>query len=486
MELVPGEQVERYVIESRIGAGRMSTTYRVRHVTLDTFHALTVPNEPIKALRVRLVAGARIAARLRHPHVIAATDVLELRGEPALVLDHVEGPSLEDYWSSHELSEQAIDALAAGMLDGLAFIHRNGVVHRNLKPRNVIVDLGGDIAVPRITDFTLAKVMGKPMRKRKRKRVFGTAQYMSPEQTIDADSVDPRADVWSAACLLYQLCSGWSPFDGPSNDDIFEAVRAGRYVPLRNRVPTAPKRWADAIAAALVVDREKRCETINHLADMWFDGTTERPKMAAKTPPVGQIALVFTDIQGSTRIWEANEDLARHSLRAHDAVMRASLHRHGGYEVKTEGDAFMVAFKDPSKAVGFCIDVQRELHAHPWSGELLALPEASEGPGFRGLRVRMGVHVGEPEARARGDQIDYFGPMVNRSARIASAGHGGQILVSESTWQMARTSLVEAPHVSPLGAFKLRGLAGNQRIVQVLPAELAQRSFPPVKATAAH
>jgi len=472
------------VVVSRIGAGRMSTTYGVRHVTLNTPHALVVPNERIRGLLLRMVAGAKIQARLRHPGIVSATDVLDLDGLPALVLDHVEGPDLAQFVSSHDLDEPSIDALAAGLFDAVGWLHRNSVLHRHLKPQNVMVDLGGNLVVPRITDFTLARAMGQTeaRRRRKKPRVFGTASYMSPEQTHDSDLVGPPADIWSLGCILYYLCTGETAFDGPDPEATFEAVRAGRYKPLEKRLLGAPARWGRAIAGSLVVDDDDRIPTAEALAERWFEGTSERPKMSAKTAPVGRVTLVFTDIQGSTRLWEAEQDVARHSMRAHDAVMRASLHRHGGYEVKTEGDAFMVAFTHPVSALRFCLEVQRELHGHPWSPDLLALPEATEAPGFRGLRVRMGIHIGEPEARTRGNKVDYFGPMVNRAARIASAGHGGQILVSKGAWNLARAKFRDDTATKMLGKFSLRGLAGTQEIIQVLPTELAERTFPPIKA----
>jgi len=481
MDLVPGTHVERYVVESRIGSGRMSTTYRVRHITLNTLHALTVPNDGSRALRRRMVAGARIQAGMRHPNVIAATDVLDLEGSPALVLDHVEGPTLGDFIQSNELDERSIDAIVNGLFEAVSFIHNNGIVHRHIKDRTVMIDLGREVAMPRLTDFTLAKVMGQSERPRKKVRVFGTPQFMSPEQTYDSDAVDHRADLWSLGCLLYYIVTGEHPFAVQSHEDVFTQVRQGRYTPVKKLVPSAPKRWIRAIEEALQVDLEDRVSSVADLADHWFAGSTERPAMVAKMPPVGKIALVFTDIQGSTTIWEHAEDLARHSLRAHDAVMRACLHRHGGYEVKTEGDAFMVAFKNPARAVRFCFDVQKELQEHPWSDDLLAMPEAKIEPGFRGLRVRMGVHVGQAEARARGSQMDYFGPFVNRAARIASAGHGGQILVSKTCWDIAE-SKVEDHDVKPLGVFRLRGIVDEQEILQVLPQDLKERTFLPVKA----
>ncbi len=482
MQLVPGSMVERYIVEARLGAGRMSTTYRARHSVLDTLHALTLPNHPSEALRRRLIKGARVQARLRHPAVVAITDVLDHDGVPAIVLDHVDGPTLEDFIASNNFDENGIDAIAGGLIDAVGWLHRNGVVHRNLKPRNVIVDLGGDEATPRITDFTLARVLGQPQRKRKKPRVFGTASYMSPEQTIDSDNVGTQSDLWALGALLYLLITKKPAF--PDDELVFQAVRNGQYVPLRRRVPSAPLRWVDAISECLTVPLKERTLSAEVMADTFFAGSSKRSKMSSKTAPVGKLALVFTDVQGSTQLWEKKTETARHSLKAHDAVMRASLQRHGGYEVKTEGDAFMVAFQDPAKALDFCLDVQLSLHEHPWSDELLAMQEAREELGFCGLRVRMGIHIGEPEVRAHNGSVDYFGPMVNRSARIAHAGHGGQILISQEAWDKAQGKLTINPNPTRLGAFRMRGLDGTQEIIQVLPDGLTERTFPPVRAEA--
>lgn len=483
MQLIPGSMVERYAIEARIGAGRMSTTYRARHTVLDTLHALALPNGSNAALRRSLIKGARVQARLRHPTVVGVTDVLDHGGVPGIVLDHVDGPTLEEFIASHEFDENSIDAIAGGLIDAVAWLHRNGVVHRNLKPRNIIVDLGGDDAIPRITDFTLARVLGQTQRKRKKPRVFGTAAYMSPEQTVDSDSVGTQSDLWALGCLLYLLVSKKPAFR--DDDQVFHAVQNGQYLPLRVRVPSAPIRWVDAISEALSVDLRDRAPSAEALADTWFAGSSiPRQRMSSRIAPVGKVALVFTDVQGSTRIWEKQTETARHSLKAHDAVMRAALQRHGGYEVKTEGDAFMVAFADAAKALDFCLDVQTSLHEHPWSDELLALDEAREEDGFCGLRVRMGIHIGEPEARAHNGIVDYFGPMVNRSARIAHAGHGGQVLISAEAWKKAEPKATLDVVATPLGAFRMRGLDGAQEILQVLPPDLANRTFPPVRAEA--
>jgi class 3 adenylate cyclase len=486
MELVPGTVVGRYVVEARLGAGAASSSYRARHQVLDTLHALTVPNPEMRAVHQRLVEGARIQARLRHPNVISATDVLDLDGIPVVVLDYVDGPNLEAYVGSHpDIDVDGIDALAAGLFDGLAWLHTNGVAHRHLKPRNVILDLSGKVVRPRLTDFMFSKAFGVTAPETRRgPKVFGTPAYMAPEQTFDSKSADHRADLWALGCVLYFVCTSRGPFDATTQEETFERVRRGYRDPLRRHVPSAPARWENAIRRCLTVDPDERGPTADAIAEEWFAGVAERPRLSSRVAPVGEVTLVFTDIQGSTKFWEQNPDLMRNCLRAHDALMRAAIGRHAGYEVKTEGDAFMIAFGDPVQAARFCLDVQRELYHQPWPDDLLAFKEASEGPGFRGIRVRMGIHTGEPEPRAMGpDQVDYYGPAVNRAARVGGAGHGGQIVVSAETWDRIEDHLREDEVVvRDLGTFGLKGLDGWQELVQILPPELAERTFPAVKA----
>jgi predicted ATPase/class 3 adenylate cyclase len=198
------------------------------------------------------------------------------------------------------------------------------------------------------------------------------------------------------------------------------------------------------------------------------------------------VALVFTDVQGSTRLWERCGPSMRAALEVHDRVLRALLAGGGGYEVKTQGDSFMIAFSTVLEALRWCLEAQEALLRAPWPAELLAQPEAAEehGPGgllHRGLRVRMGLHVGEPDCRMdeRTGRVDYLGRMVNVAARVASAGHGGQVLVSGGAWAQAAPALeaLGRPAVRPLGTFRLKGIDDAVALVEVLPASLAERRF---------
>lgn len=155
-------------------------------------------------------------------------------------------------------------------------------------------------------------------------------------------------------------------------------------------------------------------------------------------PPIGQVALVFTDIKNSTALWETNGGM-QSAMRLHNFLLRRQLRNIGGYEVKTEGDAFMVSFQNVTSALLWCFQVQIHLLKENWPQELLESEEGREvyddetGEVLqRGLSVRMGIHWGWPvcEADPITRRMDYFGPMVNRASRISGAADGGQILVS--------------------------------------------------------
>ena len=165
--------------------------------------------------------------------------------------------------------------------------------------------------------------------------------------------------------------------------------------------------------------------------------------------PSGTVTFLFTDIQGSTRRWEADPDAMRAALTAHDEVLRSAVEAHGGWLFKHTGDGVIAAFSSARAAVDAAAAAQRAL----------------------GLPVRMGVATGEAQER----DGDYFGAVLNRAARVMGAGHGGQILVAAST-----ASLVEGVDFADLGEHRLRDLSSAARLFQVRAEGLAER-FPPLR-----
>ncbi len=166
--------------------------------------------------------------------------------------------------------------------------------------------------------------------------------------------------------------------------------------------------------------------------------------MEART---GAVTFLFTDVEGSTRWWEEHPAEMGPALRLHDGIIRAAVEGHRGDVFATGGDGFAVAFNDPADAVQAALEAQDGLGIAPWRD------------GLR-LRVRMGIHTGSAEAR----DGDYFGPTLNRAARLMAAGHGGQILVSESTRALLEP---EVWSLQDLGRHRLKDVTHPQQIFQV-------------------
>ena len=166
--------------------------------------------------------------------------------------------------------------------------------------------------------------------------------------------------------------------------------------------------------------------------------------MMAPIQPSGLVTFMFTDVEGSTRLWSAGPEAMSASLEVHDQIMRSVVEAHGGYVFTTAGDSFAVAFSRASDAVAAAQRAQHELAAAEWPGPA--------------LRVRMGLHLGEAEESGG----DFFGPVVNTAARVEAAGHGGQVLITDAV----RTAAVVA-EVTDLGVRTLRDVAEPLRLFQL-------------------
>jgi predicted ATPase/class 3 adenylate cyclase len=181
------------------------------------------------------------------------------------------------------------------------------------------------------------------------------------------------------------------------------------------------------------------------MAAVWQDGDmTEHDDRIVAALPSGTVTFLFTDVEGSTRLWAADKDAMSASLLVHDAILRGAIEGNGGYVFTTAGDSFAAAFGRASDAVRAATESQRALSDAAWPGPV--------------LRVRMGLHLGEAEERGG----DYFGPVVNTAARVEAAGHGGQVLITDAV----RTAAVAAD-VTDLGMRTLRDVAEPLRLFQL-------------------
>jgi len=173
-------------------------------------------------------------------------------------------------------------------------------------------------------------------------------------------------------------------------------------------------------------------------------------RVSAGDPPSGVVTFLFTDIEGSTRRWEADAEAMRAALLVHDEVVRAAIEEHDGFLFSHTGDGVVAAFASPTSAVEAAVVAQRALE----------------------LPVRMGIATGEAELR----NGDYFGTVLNRAARVMAAGHGGQILLADST-----ANLLSGVDLVDLGPRRLRDLPMPVVVLQVRAAGL-RTEFPPLRA----
>ncbi len=188
-----------------------------------------------------------------------------------------------------------------------------------------------------------------------------------------------------------------------------------------------------------------------------------RASDAEPSLPTGTVTFVFSDIEGSTTRWERFPDAMRDAVRAHDAIMRASIAAHGGRVFKTIGDAFCAAYARPEDAAAGALEAQRAL-------------AASDFAAVDGLRVRMAIHLGSADER----DGDYFGPPLNRVARLVSVGHGGQIVLSGVAAEMLRGTLAPDVALRDLGEHRLKDLAQPEHVFQLAAADLPAE-FPPLR-----
>ena len=196
--------------------------------------------------------------------------------------------------------------------------------------------------------------------------------------------------------------------------------------------------WPWLVGAVCAFGREGH---IGWVADC-ADGVVGRWVVTGR--PSGTVTFLFTDVEGSTRLWAADTEAMSASLLVHDAILRTAIEANFGYVFTTAGDSFAAAFGRASDAVRAAMESQGALSGASWPGPV--------------LRVRMGLHLGEAEER----DGDYFGPVVNTAARVEAAGHGGQVLITESVRSAAAVS-----DVTDLGMRKLRDVADPIRVFQL-------------------
>ncbi len=261
----------RYELDGVVGRGGMAEVYRARDIRLDRVVAVKTLREDLardQTFQARFRREAQSAASLNHPSIVAVYDTGEDDNPggshiPYIVMEYVDGRTLRDLLRDDRrlLPERALE-ITDGVLRALDYSHRNGIVHRDIKPGNVMLTRGGQV---KVMDFGIARAVSDAQATMTQTaQVIGTAQYLSPEQAR-GERVDARSDLYSTGCLLYELLTGRPPFLGDSPVAIaYQHVRENPIPP--SRIDPEVPQWADAIVLrAMAKDPRDRYQSATEM-----------------------------------------------------------------------------------------------------------------------------------------------------------------------------------------------------------------------------
>lgn len=311
-----GRIIGNYRIVDKIGEGGMGVLYLAEHLKLPKKYAIKSLLPELTAnpkFRERFRNEASNQARLEHPNIVDAVDYLELGNEFFFVMNYVDGEDLSRLIGRRGiLPESEALSIFKGILEGLGFAHRKGVIHRDMKPSNVLIDRENR---PRITDFGIAILAGGKRLTTGTGSAVGTAWYMSREQILRPDRIDQRTDIYSAGIILYEMLTGTVPFDGETEYVVQEKQC--------NAVPPDPRKANPALREGLVKivlkalakepsDRFQSCEEILEAIQSYEKSALPSPAtpLWRYGPPLVLLALIMV-IGSGAYLWWRDASLMR-------------------------------------------------------------------------------------------------------------------------------------------------------------------------------
>lgn len=249
----------QYRILRLLGRGGMGAVYLARDLTLEREVAIKVvtPASGATGMYDRFRREAKTAAKLSHPNIVPLHAFGEVEGTPYFVMGYVRGESLADRMRRDgKLPEDEVRRILAEIADALDHAHRQGVVHRDVKPDNVLLEDASGRAM--LTDFGIAKTMNRAEALTQQGGVVGTPHFMSPEQAAGRADIDGRSDIYSLGVMGYAMLSGRLPFEGHSASDVLAKHLTQEPPPLRSLAPTISDSTLQAVERCMAKDAAKR------------------------------------------------------------------------------------------------------------------------------------------------------------------------------------------------------------------------------------
>jgi eukaryotic-like serine/threonine-protein kinase len=257
----------RYQIVQEIGKGSMGVVYKAHDPNLDLMVALKVLRQDrveSEAFVKRFLAEARVLGRLDNRNIVRVYNVDEDQETVYIAMEFIEGEALSDRMQKKRFTPEEIIELGATISSSLGYAHQKGIVHRDVKPSNILIKSDGSL---KITDFGIAHIQDTSAAEMTQAgEILGTPAYMSPEQ-IKSQQVDGRSDLFSLGIILYELCAGTRPFKGGNISAIFQAITQEEPVDIARINRTIPDKLASIIMKCLRKRPEERFATGEALAE---------------------------------------------------------------------------------------------------------------------------------------------------------------------------------------------------------------------------
>lgn len=288
VELAPSSHLKLRLLFDRyeplgppIGGG-MGLVFKVRDTVLGRIVALKTMKSALLAQPPeveRFLREARAVAQLEHPNIIKLHEYGEHRGEPYFTMEYLEGGSLTSRLAEYTKKDPcALAALMEKVARAVGFAHSKDVIHRDLKPGNILLDQAGE---PRVSDFGLAKFLKEGDDITRADQVLGTWYYMSPEQTTgNRDTLSPASDVWSLGVIFYELLTGKKPFNGDTKEKISKEICKKEPVPPSRYRKDFDRKLEHIVAHCLTKDTDQRYRDATELAEAlnrWLHGRAVAP-----------------------------------------------------------------------------------------------------------------------------------------------------------------------------------------------------------------
>jgi Protein kinase domain len=296
----PGTKLGQYEVQEFIGQGAMGVVFRAYHSQLERTGAVKVMQamSPDADSVARFRYEAKAIAKLRHPNIVDVYDFGEFEGTPYMIVEYVPGGSLASRMSRRPLDQETALKYLRGIAAGLDYAHQHGVVHRDVKPANVLLT---DEDAPVLADFGLAKLLQGSSLKSMTGVTTGTPAYMAPEQ-VTGSKVGPPADRYSLATIAYEMLTGVIPFDGEALMELLYAQVHRDPVPPSARQPSLSRSVDTVVMRGLAKDPAARWESCSAFVDALSSALTSghAPAVArtmvmapvvSSTVPVGAAAV---------------------------------------------------------------------------------------------------------------------------------------------------------------------------------------------------